>query len=81
MQRLMLVGWRKMIKREITMNSTRELNEPVLPDDYPIYADYFYVADGKVIRGDWHRIDVKQLKLKLKANEIRRCDFVGRGLL
>lgn len=23
------------------------LDEPILADDYPIYADYLYVADGK----------------------------------
>lgn len=23
-------------------------DERVLPDDYPIYGDYYYLADGKV---------------------------------
>lgn len=57
-----------------------ELNEPVLDDDYPVYAGYFYVADGKVIVSDYHDVTVKYLKAKLPANEIRRCDAVKRGL-
>lgn len=52
----------------------RELNEPVLSDDYPIYGGYFYVVDGKVIVSDWHGITAGQLKLRMKANEVRRCD-------
>jgi hypothetical protein len=55
-----------------------ELNEPVLDDDYPIYADYLYVADGKVIRSDWHGITARQLRVHLGASEIRRCDIAGR---
>jgi hypothetical protein len=31
---------------------TRELNEPILEDDYPVYASYWYVVDGKPIRSD-----------------------------
>lgn len=30
----------------------QELNERVLPDDYPVYWDYYYVVDGKVVRSD-----------------------------
>jgi hypothetical protein len=59
---------------------TSELNEEVLPDDYPVYADYLYVADGKVIRSDWHGVTVGFLKRKLDAKEIRRCDITGRKL-
>lgn len=29
-----------------------ELNEQILPDDYPIYMNYLYVCDDKVIRSD-----------------------------
>ena len=57
---------------------TRELNEEILPDDYPIYGDYLYVADGKVIRSDWHGVTVAKLKRELGAKEIRRCDIYGR---
>ena len=56
----------------------RELNEPVLPDDYKVYAGYLYVADGKVISSDWHGITALALKRRLGAKEIRRCDIFGR---
>lgn len=59
----------------------RELNEPILPDDYPVYGDYLYVADGKVIRSDWHGVTVARLKHELGAKEIRRCDINGRTAL
>lgn len=55
-----------------------ELNEPVLADDYPVYGDYLYVADGKVIRSNWHGVTVARLKRELGAKEIRRCDIFGR---
>lgn len=56
----------------------RELNEPVLDDDYPIYADYLYVADGKVVRSDWHGITARQFKAREGVAELRRCDIAGR---
>lgn len=55
-----------------------ELDEPILDDDYPIYAGYLYVADGKVIRSDWHGITARQLRGHLGASELRRCDIMGR---
>ncbi len=55
-----------------------ELNEPILDDDYPIYADYLYVADGKVIRSDWHEVTAKLFKIKMNIKELRRCDIMGR---
>jgi hypothetical protein len=57
------------------------LNEPVLADDYPIYADYAYVADGNVTISDYHAITVREFKFRIGAKEIRRCDLHGRGLL
>lgn len=57
-----------------------ELNEPILPDDYLIYGDYLYVADGKVIASDWHGISVKEFKAREKITELRRCDIAGREL-
>lgn len=60
------------------MATEPRLNEPILPDDYPVYADYLYVADGKVIRSDWHGVNVRRLKHELGAKEIRRCDIAGR---
>ncbi len=61
--------------------SPRELNEPILEDDYPVYADYLYVADGKVIRSDLHGVTAARLKRYLGAKEIRRCDIAGRQAL
>ena len=29
-----------------------KIKEEPLPDDYPVYGDYLYVCDGRVIRGD-----------------------------
>ncbi len=58
-----------------------KLNEPILPDDYPVYAGYMYVADGQVVVSDWHDTDVRHLKHHLQATEIRRCDIHGRQAL
>lgn len=58
-----------------------KLNEPILPDDYPIYADYLYVADGKVVRSDWHDVTAREFKAREGVKELRRCDMAGRGLL
>lgn len=57
----------------------KELDESILPDDYPVYGDYFYVADGKVIRSNIVG-RVRDLKHTLQVAEIRRCDAVKRGL-
>ena len=57
------------------------LDERILPDDYPIYADYLYVVDGKVTRSDWHGVTVKQFKHIEGAKEVRRCDIEGRRAL
>lgn len=56
----------------------RELNEPELPDDYPIYGSYTYVADGRVIRSDYHGITAGELKRRLKIEKLCRCDIAGR---
>lgn len=50
-------------------------SETVLPDDYPIYGDYFYLADGKVYRSDWHDVTVRELKAREKFQEVRKCDW------
>jgi hypothetical protein len=54
------------------------IEENVLPDDYPVYGDYLYVADGKVYRSDWHGITVRQLKIREGFKEVRNCDIMGR---
>lgn len=56
----------------------RELDEPVLADDYPIFGGFLYVADGKVISSDLHGTTAARLKQFLGAKELRRCDIVGR---
>ena len=66
--------------RRVSMYPMTELNEPVLPDDYPIYGMYCYVVDGKVVRSDWHDITVADYKRRTGASEIRRCDMVARGI-
>ena len=58
---------------------SRTFNEPVLPDDYPIYGGYLYVADGNVVESDWHNITARDFKFHLKAKELRRCDIVARS--
>lgn len=50
-----------------------DLDERVLPDDYPVNLDYFYVVDGKVIRSDI-RGTVFTLKAHTGAKEVRNCD-------
>jgi hypothetical protein len=57
------------------------LDEPILEDDYPIYADYLYVADGKVVRSDWHGITVREFKGREGYKELRRCDIGARRAL
>lgn len=54
-----------------------ELNEPVLPDDYPIYAGYAYVADGKPFTSE-RNTTARRMKEMLGASEIRRCGIFGR---
>ena len=50
-------------------------DETVLEDDYPIYGDYYYLADGKVYRSDWHDVTVAELKRREGFKEIRRCNW------
>ena len=63
--------------------ATKELNESPLTDSHPVYWDYLYVCDGKVIKSDI-KGNVADLKrdlrehYKLEANEICSCDINGR---
>lgn len=50
-------------------------DETVLPDDYPIYGDYYYLADGKPYRSDWHDITASELKRREGFKELRRCNW------
>ena len=62
---------------------TIKLNENLLPDDYPVYGDYLYVCDGKVVRSDVFgtiadlKRDLRSF-YKLEAKEITNCDIEGR---
>lgn len=58
---------------------TSKLDEPILDDRYPVYADFMYVADGKVVLSDFHGITVREFKFRLGAKEIRSCDIYGRA--
>jgi len=53
-------------------------NEEILADDYPIYGDYLYVVDGKPYRSDFHGITAAELRRRLKATEVRRCNIYAR---
>lgn len=54
-----------------------QLDEPPLDDDYPVYGDYLYIVDGRVFRSHMFGT-VRDLKRDLRAQEVRRCDIVGR---
>lgn len=62
---------------------TIKLKENLLPDDYPVYGDYLYVCDGKVVRSDVFgtvitlKRDLRDF-FKLEAKEITNCDIEGR---
>lgn len=56
-----------------------DLNEPILPDDYPVYAGYAYVVDGEPISSPVEGT-VARLKAACNATEVRRCDLVEREL-
>lgn len=56
------------------------MDELVLPDDYPVYVDYFYVVDGVVKRSPLQGT-VRDLKREYNATEVKCCNAVERGLL
>lgn len=61
-----------------------ELNERELPDNYPVYWDYLYVCDDKVIKSDVKGtvLDLKRdLRsfYKMEAKVITNCDIFGRN--
>jgi len=62
----------------VTNEEKKEVNEPVLDDDYPVFWDYAYVCDGvpslSPIKGT-----VRELKRALSVSEVRRYDFAGRA--
>jgi hypothetical protein len=66
---------------------SKDLNEQLLPDDYPVYGNYLYVVDGKVIMCDLVMGTVADLKrdlrnhYKMKAENVWTCDIDGRRKL
>jgi hypothetical protein len=54
-----------------------KLKEPILEDDYPVYAGYLYVCDGALYESELEGT-VKTLKARKGFAEVRRCDIVGR---
>lgn len=62
----------------IINDGTRD-DEPLLEDNYPVFADYWYLADGKPIRSPVQGF-VRDLKRAIRVTEIRRCAAVKRGL-
>lgn len=60
------------------------LNEEPLDDNHPVYGDYLYVADGKVIRSNVLYGTVRDLKrdlfkyYKMEVKVITNCDIFGR---
>jgi len=65
------------------MNDNVKLNERELPNDDPVYIDYLYVCDGRVVRSDIQGT-VDDLKRDLRdyynfnAIVITNCDIIGR---
>jgi len=76
------VKFYRSLKISVANMEPEELDEHPLSDDYPVYWDYFYVVDGKVIRSDI-KGTVLQLKQELRkrgmeANDVTSCDIIGR---
>lgn len=63
----------------------KNLNEPILEDNYPIHKGYLYIVNNKVIRSTIEG-NVKSLKQALKVHEylkveeVRKCDIGNRNL-
>lgn len=60
-----------------------KLEERILPDDYPVFCDYLYVVNNKVIRSDVQGT-IRDLKrdlrshFKIEVSDIYSCDIEGR---
>lgn len=70
------------VKERKKLVSATKLDEPVLPDDYKMYASYAYVIDGKPkVWWEEHGCTVREAKWRHGIKEVRRCDLSGRDLL
>lgn len=63
--------------------SQKELDEPILDNDYPVFAGYYYVVDDAIVMSDitgtvsQFRARCQRL-LNVKAEIVKRCDIFGR---
>ncbi len=64
----------------MTDTNTPLPSEDILPDDYPIYGDYWYLFDRQPTRSDFHNVTVGYLKARTGYKEIRRCNVAARKL-
>lgn len=56
-----------------------KLDERELPDDYPLYAGYLYVVDGKVVQAI-EQGTVAEWKRRRGCKSVMSCDIGGRDL-
>lgn len=66
---------------------TVPLDEPILPDNYPVYQGYLYVTNGNIVRtfidgvnqtvGSWKAMRIEGVT---PVHEVRSCDLIGRTL-
>ncbi len=75
--------FRDMFVDKHPVKEEESLDERILEDNFPVYCDYLYVCDGKVIKSDIQGT-VKDLRrdlrshFKLEAKVITTCDIEGR---
>lgn len=56
------------------------MNEYELTDDYPVNKEFFYVADGNVLRSPVSGT-VEDLKFAVGASTVTNCDLAAREML
>lgn len=61
------------------------LNEPELADDREVFAGYFYVVDGEVVRINYgsskhNKVTVGDYKREKGIKSFTLCDIDGRGI-
>jgi hypothetical protein len=59
-------------------------NEKILEDNYPVYFDYLYIADDKIVKSPIQGTikDLKKIleKDKISCKIMSSCDIVGRQI-
>lgn len=51
--------------------------ETVLDDDYPVFWEYLYIADGQLLKSPIQGT-VRDLKRAERIDEVRRCELIER---